>query len=208
MLEEPTKLTLAAALLGLDDTDDASVGRGGGVSALRISHVGMGDTLTLDEMQLEGPQRGAQIHWHSDSGSKLAFRTAIDAQGGESGNAALRVLPGSHLRSFEEMAAEFNRLDPAAKGKVYATHPDEVEVALDRGSTLVWTPTTWHATELQRTAKSRRAFGWNFNEHKRGTHMRDLAAVKYVFAGEWEKWPQARQRLWGLLDDPEPGSRL
>ena len=100
MLEEPTKLTLAAALLGLDDTDDASVGRGGGVSALRISHVGMGDTLTLDEMQLEGPQRGAQIHWHSDSGSKLAFRTAIDAQGGESGNAALRVLPGSHLRSF------------------------------------------------------------------------------------------------------------
>ena len=30
LLEEPTTLTLAAGLLGLDETDDARVGRGGG----------------------------------------------------------------------------------------------------------------------------------------------------------------------------------
>ena len=23
--------------------------------------------------------------------------------------------------------------------------------------------------------------------------------MKWVFAGEWEGWPEARQRLWGLL---------
>lgn len=208
LLEEPTMLTLAAGLLELDDTDDARVGRGGGVSEVRIEAVGMGDTLTLEEMQLDGPQKGAQLHWHSDTGSNLAFRTAIDPQGGRSGNASLRVLPGSHLRSYEEMAKEIDRLDPSARGKVYSTHPGEVDVALDRGSTLIWSPTTWHATGLQRTRTPRRAFGWNYGERRRGTRLRDVAALKYVFAGEWEQWPQARKRLWGLLDDFEPVSRL
>ena len=208
LLEEPTTLTLAAGLLGLDENDDARVGRGGGVSELRIEAVGMGDTLTLDEMQLDGPQQGAQLHWHSDTGSKLAFRTAIDPQGAKSENAALRVLPGSHLRSYEEVAEEIDRLNPSTKGKVYSDHPAEVEVALDRASTLIWNPTTWHATGKQRTPTARRAFGWNYGVRQRGTRLRDVAALKYVFAGEWEQWPQERQRLWGLLDDLESMPRL
>jgi len=73
-----------------------------------------------------------------------------------------------------------------------------------------WNPTTWHATEVQSVAMRRRAIGWNYGVFGGkpgggGTRLRDAAAVKYVFAGEWEGWPEARKRLWGLLE-PEPAA--
>jgi hypothetical protein len=93
---------------------------------------------------------------------------------------------------------------------VYAQHPDEVALVLDRETTLVWNPTTWHATEPQQPGTRRRAFGWNYGVRGAGTRVRDAAAVRYVFDGEWESWPEARKQLWGVDEAEEeiPAARL
>ena len=106
-------------------------------------------------------------------------------------------------------------LGEAQKGltpqKFYASHPEEVEVPLDGARTLIWSPTCWHATECQQKQQQqqqqqqRRAISWNYGKRadtSDGARVRDAAAVRYVFAGEWEAWPEARQKLWGLWEEP------
>jgi hypothetical protein len=238
IFEQPQTTSLAMALLGLDD--EAGPQSASSRPQLVIEAVGLGDALSLDEMQVAAPSEQstppgaaagaayAQLHWHSDSPSKLSFRTAIDPQGPATPNAALRLLPGSHLRPRAEVEAELAALHPPeppppppppAREKVcYAAHPQEVLVGLDASRTLVWNPSTWHATERQpqhsgrRTpaaaqpgapARSRRALSWNYGV--RGvSRARDAEAVRCVFSeGEWRAWPEARQKLWGVWEEEE-----
>ena len=75
--------------------------------------------------------------------------------------------------------------------------PHEVEVVLDPRWNLVWTPSCWHATGVKTAPGPRRAI--SFNYFPAGGRKRDLEAVKLLGAA-WEEWPEARRRLWGLLD--------
>ena len=68
---------------------------------------------------------------------------------------------------------------------------------LDPRWTLVWTPSCWHATGVKTAAGPRRAMGWNY--FPPGGRKRDLAALKHLHP-DWPDWPEARQRLWGLVD--------
>ena len=38
----------------------------------------------------------------------------------------------------------------------------EVRLPLDGAQTLIWNPTTWHATEVQSSETRRRVIGWNY----------------------------------------------
>eukprot|EP01052_Picozoa_sp_SAG31_P027375 SAG31_NODE_2559_length_5487_cov_68.463066_1_plen_521_part_00 len=211
LMEQPQTLTLAASLLELGTVQD-----------LVIEACDCGDALLLDdypEMRVEGEdpdgEPAAQLQWHSDGEAGLnhvAFRTAIDPQGTGTPNASLRLLPGTHLRPRNEVAVELSALvsqhvmnrQPDASQKVYALHPAEVRMPLAYGQTLVWNPTTWHATERQQLNVKRRAFGWNYGVRAdtfAGARVRDAAAVRYIFDGEWQTWSEARKKLWGVWED-------
>ncbi len=148
---------------------------------------------------------------HSDS-SDLAFRTVLDPQGPGTGNAGLRILPGSATRPREDVSAELREIEDATdldnsmtdqgEGGLAAPHPAEILVPLDTTMTLIWSPATWHATERQPAgAGRRRAFGWNYARAAGNSRQRDVEAVRHVFAGVWEDWPAGRKRLWGLVRD-------
>ena len=113
------------------------------------------------------------------------------------------VLPGSQHRPREEVAAELLQFELATgthdevPTHCFAHHPSEVEVVLDPRWTLVWTPSCWHATGVKTAAGPRRAIGWNY--FPPGGRKRDLAALKHLHP-DWPDWPEARQRLWGLVD--------
>ncbi|MGY8825449.1 MAG: hypothetical protein ACKVJG_16175 [Candidatus Latescibacterota bacterium] len=79
----------------------------------------------------------------------------------------------------------------------FARHPHEVEVHLDPRWTLVWNPSTWHATGVKTKAGPRRALSWNY--FPAGGCRRDSEAVKYLFDGQWQAWSPARQKIWGLI---------
>ena len=143
-----------------------------------------------------------QVHWHADGSpedGKVSFRTALDRH--DTGNAPLRVLPGSHRRLQEEVAAELMQLELATgshdqpPAHCFARHPAEVEILLDPRWTLVWTPSCWHATGVKTAAGPRRAMGWNY--YPPGGRVRDSVALKYLHPN-WEGWAETRQRLWGL----------
>jgi hypothetical protein len=134
LIEAPPTLALAAELLGMDERGVGGRPNGAG-GYLVVEACGCGQPKDW----IDNPV-GRQVSWHSDSGSKLAFRTALDPQGGDGGNAALRVLPGSALRVREDVMLEL----PGA-----APHPKEVRLPLDETQMLVWNPTTWHATDVQ-----------------------------------------------------------
>jgi len=95
LIEAPATLALAAELL---DMEERGVGGGpnGAGGYIVVEACGCGQPREW----IESPV-GQQVGWHSDSGSKLAFRTALDPQGASGGNAALRVLPGSATRLRE-----------------------------------------------------------------------------------------------------------
>lgn len=153
---------------------------------------------------------------HSDGSPDqpvLAFRTALDPQGPGTGNAGLRVLPGSQLRAREAVSAELRQIEAAAgldnsmtdqgEGGLAAPHPQEVLVPLCPARTLVWSPATWHATERQPAGGGpRRAFGWNYARRGAGARRRDAGAVRHIFP-DWQAWPAARKRLWGLAGGEE-----
>ena len=44
--------------------------------------------------------------------------------------------------------------------------------------------------------------GWSYVRRGEG-RARDLRAVRWVFAGEWEDWTDARKKLWGLDEEDE-----
>ena len=217
LIESEKTLKLASALL--EDDAGQQLPREEGIRSLVIEACGMGEVAEwVDE------PAGQQVEWHSDYNSRLAFRYAIDAQGPGTPNATLRVLPGSQHQPYEAVAAELQALeaeaagghsDPAPDGKqkkkpnqMYARHPQELP--LDPGSTLIWNPSCWHATTPNSAQGRRRTVGWNYGRScrpghcdDRGARTRDREAVKWVFAGQWEGWPEARQRLWGLLGQEE-----
>ena len=119
-------------------------------------------------------------------------------------NAPLRILPGSHKRSRNQVWEELLQLElatgqhDAPPEMAFARHPAEVEVILDPRWTLVWTPSCWHATGVKTAAGPRRAMGWNY--FPPGGRKRDVKALQYIFADEWEGWSQERKQLWGLID--------
>jgi hypothetical protein len=168
---------------------------------VRAIACGAGDAHEVSPLHRGLPQ----IQWHSDGvpGAKqLAMRNAIDRH--DESRGPLRVLPGSHHRDREEVAQELLQLElatgehDAEPDKCFVRHPHEAQVILDPRWTLVWTPSCWHATGANRSGASRRTFGWNYGPA--GSKCRDVAAVKHVHADQWRTWPEARQRLWGLLD--------
>jgi hypothetical protein len=168
---------------------------------VRVIACGAGDAHEVSPLHQGLPQ----IQWHCDGvpGAKqLAIRTAIDRHDETRG--PLRVLPGSHHRDRDDVATELQQLELATGAhdhepqKCFARHPDELQIILDPRWTLLWTPSCWHATGPNRSGAPRRAFGWNYGPA--GAQCRDVAAVKHVYADQWQSWPEARQRLWGLLD--------
>lgn len=186
-VERPELLALARELLGCEE--------------VHIGACGLGDAAKI--IAADG-RANHQVHWHADGGpevAQVALRTAFDAQIG--GNGPLRVLPGSQTRSRAEMLEEFRQLELAtgAHGEepelYFARHPHEVEVHLNPHWTLVWNPSTWHATGEKTAPGPRRAMSWNY--FPVGSRKRDCAALKYVFAGVWQGWSETRQRLWGLI---------
>ena len=185
-VEHAPTLSLAAELLGVDTRGVGGSPQG----ALVIEACGLGDH---------------PVHWHSNSTADLAFRTALDPQGLGTKTAGLRVLPGSHLRSFEEVTAELRAIPGNEEGEMFAPHPEELTVPLDPESHVIWSPSVWHATELQPSPDApRRTIGWNYGVAGK-TRTRDAAAVKFIFDGVWQKWSQARQKLFGVYDE-EAGS--
>ena len=106
--------------------------------------------------------------------------------------------------SWDEVEEELRQVELATgthdrePERFNARHPHEVEVLLDPRWTLVWTPSTWHATGVKTAAAPRRAMAWNY--FPAGGRRRDVEALKYLYAEEWEGWALERQRLWGLVD--------
>ena len=180
MVESPILVEAARRILGAED--------------VHVGACGIGDASKGRPIR--------QVNWHVDGGPdvrQVSFRTALDRH--DASNAPLRVLPGSQDRSRDEVAAELLQLELATGNHeeppehCYARHPAEVEVVLDPRWTLVWTPSCWHATGLKTGAGPRRAMGWNY--FPPGGRKRDVKAVMQLHP-EWEDWPEARRRLWGL----------
>jgi len=171
-----------------------------GCDEIHVGACGHGDALSVIA---EDDRAVPQVQWHVDGGpdvKTVAFRTAFDRH--DPTNAPLRVLPGSHLRDRAEVQEELTQLE-LATGQYnsppemhFAKHPHEVEVILDPRMTLVWTPSTWHATGVKTAAGPRRAFGWNYSP--KGGRKRDTETVKYMFNKELEGWTDERKRLWGI----------
>ena len=169
---------------------------------VHVGACGLGDASRI--ISEDGrPQR--QVEWHADGGpdvQQVAFRTALDRH--DPTNAPLRILPGTHLRPREEVREELMQVELATgqhdvpPKRLFARHPQEVEVVLDPRWTLVWTPSCWHATGVKTAAGPRRAFGWNY--YPSGGRARDVEAVKHVFVRVWETWSEGRKRLWRLTD--------
>ena len=186
-VERPDLVDMARTLLGCDE--------------VHIGACGLGDASKV----LAADGRGKrQVHWHADGGpevAQVAMRTALDPHGRDNG--PLRVLPGSKKRSHEDMLEEFKQLELATGQHreepelFFARHPHEVEVHLDPHWTLVWNPSTWHATSEKVAPGPRRAMSWNY--FPAGGRRRDSEAVKFIYDGQWQKWPRERQRLWGLI---------
>ena len=186
-VERPELLAMARELLACQD--------------IHVGACGLGDAAKI--IAADG-RAHHQVHWHADGGpevAQVALRTALDAHAG--GNGPLRVLPGSQTRVREEILEEFKQLELAtgAHGEepalYFARHPHEIEVHLDPRWTLVWNPSTWHATGEKVAPGPRRAMSWNY--FPVGGRKRDSEAVKYVFDGVWQDWSPLRQRLWGLI---------
>lgn len=186
LVEHPDAIEIARTLLGTDD--------------VHIGACGLGDASKT--ISRDGRAK-IQVHWHSDGGpdvKQVSFRTALDRH--SPANGPLRILPGSHLRPKAEVAEELKQIE-IATGKhntepnlCFAKHPDEVEVQLDPRWTLVWTPSCWHATGEKTAAGPRRAMAWNY--YPAGGRARDVNAVRNIFDGEWEGWPDVRKQLWKL----------
>lgn len=187
-VERPELLEWARALLECDE--------------IHIGACGLGDASKI--IASDGrPQR--QVHWHADGGpdvAQVALRTALDRHGPDNG--PLRILPGSMVRLGEDVREELRQLELAEGGYegepelLFARHPHEVEVHLDPRWTLVWNPSTWHATGVKTAVGRRRAMSWNY--FPAGGRKRDSEALKYFYAQEWVHWSVERQRLWGLVD--------
>jgi|GEM_PF-448105 ectoine hydroxylase-related dioxygenase (phytanoyl-CoA dioxygenase family) len=184
MAERPELLAAARRILQTDTVHIGAVGLGAATNVI-------------------GTQSQQQVQWHTDGGpdvKQVSFRTALDRH--DPSNGPLRVLPGSQHRSRDEVAAELLQLELATgthdevPSLCFARHPHEVEVVLDPRWTLVWTPSTWHATGLKTAAGPRRAMSWNY--YPKGGRMRDLEALKHIHPS-WADWPEDRRRLWGLL---------
>ncbi len=186
-VERPQLLGWARTLLGCED--------------IRIGACGLGDASKI--ISSDGrPQR--QVHWHADGGpdvAQVALRTALDRHGPDNG--PLRVLPGSMSRLGEDVREELRQLElagGACDGEpklLFARHPHEVEVHLDPRWTLVWNPSTWHATGVKTAEGRRRAMSWNYVPA--GGRKRDSEALKFLMP-QWSHWSEERQRLWGLVD--------
>ena len=180
MVESPILVEAARRILGAED--------------VHVGACGIGDASQGRSIR--------QVYWHVDGGPEVrqvSFRTALDRH--DTSNAPLRVLPGSHHRSREEVEAELMQIELATgtheepPEHCYARHPEEVEVILDPRWTLIWTPSCWHATGLKTGAGPRRAMGWNY--FPPGGRKRDVKAVMQLHP-EWRDWPEERRRLWGL----------
>lgn len=187
MAERPEIIDVARLLLGCEE--------------VHVGACGLGDAAKT----VSQGQARHQVHWHADGGpevKQVSLRTALDRHGPD--NAPLRVLPGSHVRSRDEVEEELRQVELATgthdrePERFNARHPHEVEVLLDPRWTLVWTPSTWHATGVKTAAAPRRAMAWNY--FPAGGRRRDVEALKYLYAEEWEGWALERQRLWGLVD--------
>ncbi len=166
---------------------------------VHIGAVGLGDASQVVSADGRALQ---QVQWHVDGGpevQQVSFRTALDRH--DASNAPLRVLPGSQNRPREEVTAELLQLELATGTHdempelYFAHHPQEVEVVLDPRWTLVWTPSTWHATGVKTAAGPRRAMAWNY--YPAGGRTRDMEALKHLHP-EWEGWSEDRRQLWGL----------
>jgi len=186
LVEHPGAVGIAKQLLGTED--------------IHIGACGLGDASKT--VSADGRSK-IQVQWHADGGpdvKQVSFRTALDRH--DTSNGPLRVLPGTHLRSREAVAEEIRQVEIAtgthdeAPDLCFAKQPGEVEVKLDPRWTLVWTPSCWHATEEKTAAGPRRAMAWNY--YPAGGRTRDVEALKRMFDGEWEGWPDERKRLWGL----------
>lgn len=186
MVERPELIDAARRIL---DTDTVHIGA-----------VGLGDASQVVSADGRAQQ---QVQWHVDGDpevQQVSFRTALDRH--DTSNAPLRVLPGSQHRPRSEVATELLQLELAtgthneAPEMCFARHPHEVEVVLDPRWTLVWTPSTWHATGVKTAAGPRRAMSWNY--YPAGGRTRDLAALKHLHP-DWKGWSEERRRLWGLL---------
>ena len=169
---------------------------------VHIGACGCGDASKI--VSADGRRR-QQVHWHADGSpevKQVSIRIALDRH--DPTNAPLRVLPGSHVRSREEMREELTQLEIATgqyktlPDQLFARHPHEVEITLDPHWALIWTPSCWHATGVKTAAGPRRAMAWNY--FPPGGRQRDTAAVRHIYGGGWAQWPEARQRLWGLID--------
>lgn len=186
--ERPELLEWARALLQCEE--------------IHIGACGLGDASKI--VASDGrPQR--QVHWHADGGpnvAQVAVRTALDKHGPENG--PLRILPGSMNRPNEDVREELRQIELASSrwdrppDLFFARHPSEVEVHLDPRCSLVWNPSTWHATGVKVSAGRRRAMSWNY--FPAGGRRRDSEAVKHFFANTWRQWTAERQHLWGLID--------
>lgn len=185
-VERPEWIEWARLLL---DCDDVHVGA-----------CGLGDASSIVSADGRPHQ---QVHWHADGGpdvAQVAMRTALDVHGPDNG--PLRLLPGSMARPREEVLEELRQIELAGgqcdsvPELLFARHPAEVEVHLDPRWTLVWNPSTWHATGVKRSPGRRRAMSWNY--FPAGGRNRDREAVTFFFADEWAGWSAQRQQLWGL----------
>ena len=184
LVEQPDVVEMARRLLGCD--------------RVHVGACGLGDAI-------EGrPQ--PQVPWHNDTridySKQVSFRTALDHHG--PGNAPMRILPGSHRRSRDEVRIELMQLELATgrheeapdPKRLFVNHPQELEVVLDPRWTMVWTPNCWHSTGEKTASGPRRAMCWNY--YPPDGSKRDLEAIKHLFANEWPNWSEQRKQLWGL----------
>ena len=91
----------------------------------------------------------------------------------------------------EECVAMVTALEPTGS----------VSSDVSKGTTLVCKPSQcWELISV----------GWSYAAV--GTGVEDAgavaAAVRQVFAGEWEGWDEKRQRLWGVFEQPTGTARL
>jgi hypothetical protein len=205
------KLALQFAALGecvfaLPERDDfiAAAKTLLGKDEVFVGCVGAGDWIKTEAAD---GRPSAQLQWHCAPGrdgalgsryDQVAFRFPLDCH--DEGNGALRLLPGTHLKSKGEIAQRmkdvFGGSESEWHGMLFGSHPDQVELFPKPGQMLIWDPNIWHSTGPNRTGNRRRSLTWIY--FPRNGRFRDHNTLNYVASEQIKNWPSERKRLWGF----------
>lgn len=147
LLEDPTLLSMVSDLFGSDDY-----------------------RLLLATFNNRTPGIKPMINWHTDyqedqrwQGPRVEVAWYLTPTTPENG--CLRVIPGSHRSSAEEIRREL-ALQGQKQNKAWRSyevhHPDEIDVPLRPNQLLIRDGFIWHCTHMNKTQDIRYLYAWSY----------------------------------------------